>query len=132
MDAQKLLDLQVAQLEKEKQEKQEILRNVGRFIDHLERACRKEEIPLLQVDYQEQIKRDRVTHEAYQAQRLETARTQHQYELGVKKRMERMVGDYTAFKERILQHSQVELNKMRKEAQAAMEAEKAKRIQQYH
>jgi len=50
-----LMKLQVEQLEKEKRDLNQRLRIVAKRVDHLERACRKEERPLLGQDYEQMI-----------------------------------------------------------------------------
>jgi translation initiation factor 3 subunit A len=47
LDTESIIGLQVAQLEKEKKEVAERLRIVAKRVDHIERANRKEERPLL-------------------------------------------------------------------------------------
>ncbi|CAG8452482.1 12541_t:CDS:2 [Ambispora gerdemannii] len=71
LDTDRLVQLQVEQLEKEKKELNERLRATAKRMDHLERAYRKEEIPLLEKDYERQRKADRAYHEAAQQERLE-------------------------------------------------------------
>ncbi|RKO91635.1 hypothetical protein BDK51DRAFT_20241 [Blyttiomyces helicus] len=98
LDTAKLLALQVQQIEKEKRDLQNKLRLLGKKFDHLERAYRKEEIPLLETDYEEQKKTDRAQHAALRRAQLDAAKIQHEEDMQIKARLSRMHEDYTVFK----------------------------------
>ena len=68
------MEIQVAQLEKEKKEVNERLRVVAKRIDHLERAYRKDERPLLSIDYERQREEERKAFEVRQEERKIEAR----------------------------------------------------------
>ena len=74
--------LQVEQLEKEKKDHNERLRIAAKRIDHVERAYRKEERPLLAQDYADQQAADRVTFEALQKSRIENSLAAHTRGMG--------------------------------------------------
>ncbi|EPQ53116.1 hypothetical protein GLOTRDRAFT_107210 [Gloeophyllum trabeum ATCC 11539] len=122
-----LMRLQVEQIEKEKRELNERLRVIAKRVDHIERAYRKEERPLLAKDYEEQQATDRATFEALQQQRLEAAKQTHLQNLETKKRLSRMLGDYQARKEEIMAKRSEEFAKRQAKAQKKIEEEKAKR-----
>lgn len=119
--------LQVEQWEKEKKEREERLRVASKRIDHLERAYRKDERPLLAKDYEIQQANDRETFEAMQNARIENSKIAHQQDLESKKRLSRMLDVYNARKEEILEKRGEEFKKRRAAAQAKIEQEKAKR-----
>ncbi|KAF8196958.1 translation initiation factor eIF3a [Pholiota molesta] len=116
-DTENLITIQVAQLEKEKKELQERLRIVAKRIDHIERAYRKEERPLLAQDYEVQQKTDRETFAAIQTARITAARAAHEEDLRTKARLARMLGDY-----------ELEFAKKQEAAQRKIAEEKAKRL----
>ena len=89
-----LMKLQVEQLEKEKKDLNQRLRIVAKRVDHIERAYRKEERPLLGQDYEEQQANDRLTFEAVQKARIEGSKISHQRDIETKKRLSRMMDDY--------------------------------------
>ncbi|KZT30144.1 hypothetical protein NEOLEDRAFT_1083928 [Neolentinus lepideus HHB14362 ss-1] len=122
-----LMRLQVEQIEKEKRELSVKLRIIAKRVDHVERAYRKEERPLLAKDYEEQQATDRATFEALQQSRLETAKIAHQHNLETKKRLSRMMVDYQARKEIIMAKRGEEFAKRQAKAQKKIEEEKAKR-----
>ena len=88
------MKLQVEQLEKEKKDLNQRLRIVAKRVDHIERAYRKEERPLLGQDYEEQQANDRLTFEAVQKARIEGSKISHQHDIETKKRLSRMMDDY--------------------------------------
>lgn len=122
-----LMRLQVEQLEKEKKEINEKMRIVAKRLDHLERAYRKEERPLLAKDYEQQQANDKAAHEAAQKARIETARLQHQHDLETKKRLLRVMDDYKAYRETVIGKRSEEFTRRQQLAQKKIEEEKAKR-----
>lgn len=118
------------QLDKEKRDLSERLRVLHKRIDHLERAYRKDEAPLLAVDYERQQEEDRVTHEKNAEMTLVAAQQKHVEDLHAKKRLARMTGDYHARRKEIAGHREEEFQRKRADAQKAMVAEKAARRQE--
>ncbi|KAG6885497.1 hypothetical protein C0992_005117 [Termitomyces sp. T32_za158] len=127
IDTEGLIVIQVQQLEKEKKELSERLRIVHKRVDHIERAYRKEERPLLVKDYELQQKTDRETHEAIQRVRLESARTAHEEDMATKVRLARMMEDYHARREAIVAKKASEYSKKKELANRKIEEEKTKR-----
>lgn len=119
--------LQVEQLEKEKKDLNQRLRIVGKRVDHIERAYRKEERPLLGKDYEEQQANDRLTFETVQKTLIEGSKLSHQRNIEAKKRLSRMMDDYQA-RRKVLAAKRGE-EYVRRQAHAArkIEEEKAKR-----
>ncbi|KAL0066270.1 eukaryotic translation initiation factor 3 subunit A [Marasmius tenuissimus] len=126
-DTGDLISLQVQHIEKEKRETNQRLRVVAKRIDHLERAYRKEERPLVAQDYERQRANDRETFNAVQKMRKETAKAAHQQDLETKKRLSRVVGDYEKRKEVLIAKKGEEFAKKRDTALRKIEEEKAKR-----
>ncbi|KAI0776959.1 hypothetical protein BD413DRAFT_469084 [Trametes elegans] len=122
-----LMRLQVEQLEKEKRELNERMRVLSKRVDHIERAYRKEERPLLAKDYEQQQANDRAAFEAAQKARLEAHRAAHQQDVETKHRLSRMVDDYNKLKQAITSRRGEEFAKKKELAQKKMEEEKAKR-----
>ncbi|GAA5943920.1 translation initiation factor eIF3 core subunit a [Sporobolomyces koalae] len=112
MSANDLVQLQVKQLEKDKNTLSQKLASVHKRMDHLERAFRKEEIPLIQQDYQRQQARDREAFESARVHRAESARQQHSEKLAIKAGLAKILPDYESYR-----------SKMEKESRAAFEAE---------
>ena len=121
------MQLQVEQLEKEKKELNERMRVLSKRIDHIERAYRKEERPLLAKDYEIQQADDRSIFEETQKSRLEAHRQAHLHDLETKKRLTRMVSDFNQMKQTITSRRGEEFAKKQELAQRKMEEEKSKR-----
>ena len=118
---------QVKQPEKEKKELNGKVLVLTKRLDHIERAYRKEERPLLAKDYEIQQANDRAVFEASQKARLEAHRQAHVQDVETKKRLTRMLGDYEQLKAKIASRRGEEYAKKQELAQKKMEEEKAKR-----
>ena len=122
-----IMRLQVEQLEKEKRELNEKMRIVSKRLDHIERAYRKEERPLLAQDYERQQAEDKTAHEAAQKARIEAARLAHQQDLETKKRLSRMLDVYKVHREVLVGKRSEEFAKRKETAQKKIAEEKRKR-----
>ncbi|KAH9916479.1 uncharacterized protein B0H18DRAFT_1124210 [Fomitopsis serialis] len=122
-----LMRLQVEQLAKEKKDVAERMRIVAKRLDHIERAYRKEERPLLAKDYEIQQENDKEAFEAAQKARLEAHRLAYQRDMETKKRVASMMPDYLAKKEEIMSKQKEEFQKRQELAQKKIGEEKAKR-----
>ena len=129
LNTDKLMIIQVEQLEKEKKDLNSRLRIMAKRVDHVERAYRKEERPLLDKDYEEQQGNDRQTFEAVQRARLDSAKLAHQLNLETKKRLSRMVDDYLSRKKVLVGKKQEDHAKKKEIAQRKIDEEKNKRRQ---
>ena len=127
----RLMRLQVEQLEKEKKDLNERLRISAKRIDHLERAYRKEERPLLAQDYANQRSADRATFDALQQARLENTRMAHNQAVASKKRLGRMREAYATHRETLLVARADEYQRRKANAEKKMEEEKEKRRNAY-
>ncbi|KAI8815455.1 hypothetical protein BJ742DRAFT_783624 [Cladochytrium replicatum] len=117
----KVLEEQAKKIQQEKIEQQNKLKTIAKKMDHTERAYRKEEIPLLSKDYEDQKKIDKAFHSNLHGQQVEAARIAHTKAVEMKKRMQRMLVDYDKVR--------LDLEGKRKEEFAALQAEAAEKIQ---
>ncbi|KAJ7487242.1 hypothetical protein B0H11DRAFT_1114748 [Mycena galericulata] len=127
LDTEGLIGMQVAQLEKEKKELAERLRIVAKRVDHIERAYRKEERPLLAHDYEQQQAADRATFAAVGAARQEAAHGAHLQDLETKARLARMLPEYEKRRAVVLAKKGEEYAKRKDAAARKIEEEKTKR-----
>lgn len=127
LDTDKLVQLQVEQIEKEKRELAERLRIIHRRIDHMERAYRREEIPLIGADYERQKGEDREYHKLARKTLLETSKEKHEADLELKKRLSRVLPDYHELRKVIEGKRLSEVQERKKRAQEQIEIEKQKR-----
>ncbi|KAK8854760.1 eukaryotic translation initiation factor 3 subunit A [Kwoniella newhampshirensis] len=126
LDSSKLVAMQVEQLAKEKKEFAERLRIVGKRVDHLERAFRKEERPLLAEDYERQKAEDKITHERANVQAREQAIANQKAVLELKNRLGRMMPDYLEAREKVESQREEEFKISREKARRKIEEEKEK------
>ncbi|KAG8810756.1 eukaryotic translation initiation factor 3 subunit A, partial [Serendipita sp. 399] len=97
LDTDALIRLQVVQTDKERREFNDRLRITAKRIDHIERAFRKAEIPLLVDDYTRQQAEDKVAFETSIQGALEVAKKTHQENIDAKRRLSRIMVDYRSF-----------------------------------
>ena len=126
LDSAKLVAMQVEQLAKEKKEMDERLRIVGKRVDYLERAMRKEERALMPEDYEKQKAQDRTDHEEANARAREQAIAQQKASIELKTRLGRMLPDYTTARAAVATKQEEEYQKARAKALKRIEDEKAK------
>ncbi|XP_028279093.1 eukaryotic translation initiation factor 3 subunit A [Parambassis ranga] len=101
LDPDFIMAKQVEQLEKEKKELQERLKNQEKKIDYFERAKRLEEIPLIKKAYEEQRIKDMELWELQEEERISNMKVEREKALEHKKRMSRMVEDKENFLSKI-------------------------------
>nr|KAF6322249.1 eukaryotic translation initiation factor 3 subunit A [Pipistrellus kuhlii] len=101
LDPDFIMAKQVEQLEKEKKELQERLKNQEKKIDYFERAKRLEEIPLIKSAYEEQRIKDMDLWEQQEEERITTMQLEREKALEHKNRMSRMVEDRDLFEMRL-------------------------------
>jgi len=131
MDTESLRRLQVIQLDKERGELHEKLRVTGKRIDHFERALRREEIPLLNDDYEAQLAQESRVYEHSRQQKLVLAAARHKESINLKKRLQRILPDYQDYRSTVKEKRFEEFENRQKEAHNALEAEKARRLSAY-
>ncbi|BGP12923.1 hypothetical protein JCM10213_004342 [Rhodosporidiobolus nylandii] len=128
--AGELVQLQVQHLEKEKKSTAQKLASTYKRMDHLERALRKEEIPLIAQDYERQQARDRAAFDAAQVHRAESARNAHAQGLAIKAALQRILPDYRAYREKREKDSRAAFEREQQQAKEALEEAKAERRRQ--
>ncbi|KAM6998138.1 eukaryotic translation initiation factor 3 subunit A isoform 2-T2 [Tautogolabrus adspersus] len=101
LDPDFIMAKQVEQLEKEKRELQERLKNQEKKIDYFERAKRLEEIPLIKQAYEEQRIKDMELWELQEEERISNMKVEREKALEHKKRMSRMMEDKENFLSKI-------------------------------
>ncbi|PWN44165.1 hypothetical protein IE81DRAFT_299437 [Ceraceosorus guamensis] len=127
LDTDKLVQLQVEQIEREKKELADRLRIIHRRMDHLERAYRREELPLVEADYEHQKEEDKANHVQAQATLVETLRQKHASDLQLKKRLQRILPDYGELRRVIEGKRKEEMEARQARANDQIEEEKQKR-----
>merc|ERR1711970_1507156 len=102
MDADEIMAKQVEELEKEKKELQVRLKAQEKKVDHLERAKRLEEIPLLKLQFEELKEEAKVVWEEQEKDRIEGEEKQRENDVANRDRMVRMREDKDKYLESLL------------------------------
>ncbi|XP_028585934.2 eukaryotic translation initiation factor 3 subunit A [Podarcis muralis] len=130
LDPDFIMAKQVEQLEKEKKELQERLKNQEKKIDHFERAKRLEEIPLIKSAYEEQRVRDMELWEQQEEERISTMQLEREKALEHKNRMSRMLEDSDFFVTRLKEARRSVYEEKLKQFQERLAEERHKRLEE--
>lgn len=130
LDKDKLLKLQVDQLNKDQKQLNEKLKVVAKKIDHFERACRRYELQYLEKDAQEQKERDAKAHEEFKTQKVERAKKDHAKAIALRDRLSRVAPDYQTFLEGVNAKNASKVAELKAEAAAQLEQARQERIEQ--
>ncbi|KAJ3276402.1 eukaryotic translation initiation factor 3 subunit A [Terramyces sp. JEL0728] len=131
LDTNKLMELQVQQLEKERRELAIKTKSIMKKVDHTERATRLLEIPLLKADYDKQQVQDREAYNANIKTLKETAAEKHKKSMEMKARVSRMLEDYSSHKSVLVAARDEHYSQLIAEANEKIAAAKANRIAEH-
>lgn len=131
LDSGTIRAIKINALEKEKNKLSDTLRTTGRRIDHLERAFRQEEVKHLSEDWEEQRKRDLDAHEKAKEITLKDAKSKHEEDVALKRRLSRLVPKYESFRTQIQQQRKADFDKRRKNAEREMQQLMEKRKKEF-
>uniref|UniRef100_A0A8C3RMM9 Eukaryotic translation initiation factor 3 subunit A n=1 Tax=Chelydra serpentina TaxID=8475 RepID=A0A8C3RMM9_CHESE len=130
LDPDFIMAKQVEQLEKEKKELQERLKNQEKKIDYFERAKRLEEIPLIKTAYEEQRIRDMDLWEQQEEERITTMQLEREKALEHKNRMSRMLEDKDLFVSRLMAARQSVYQEKLKQFEERLAEERHNRLEE--
>lgn len=131
IDTNRLRDMKLAQLEREKNDVNEKLRITGKRMDHLERAYRKEESKKLSQDYEKQLAADRAIYDKTKAKTLKDAEIKHKESVELKHRLTRLVSIYDDFRKDLHEKRREEFEKRHKDAERELEKAIANRKKEF-
>merc|ERR1712045_392346 len=129
LDTEKILDLQVLELEKEKKELQVRLKKQEKNVDHIERAKRQEEIPLLKLQFEEFKEESKQVWEEQEQERIELEKTQRETDVKNRDRMKRMTVDKDLYLDGLLKERKNIFEKKLTEFNATVTEERKKRLE---
>lgn len=127
LDPNELVQRSVAAMEKERRDLAEKIRIVGKRMDHMERAMRKEERPLVEQDYHRQQARDAEAFQKAQEERIAEAKKAHRADLEARNRLQPHLALYEAFRADRESSSRAANEAATQASRAKIESEKAKR-----
>ncbi|XP_075071656.1 eukaryotic translation initiation factor 3 subunit A isoform X2 [Mixophyes fleayi] len=130
LDPDFIMAKQVEQLEKEKKELQERLKNQEKKIDYFERAKRLEEIPLIKKAYEEQRISDMELWEQQEAERIDTLMLEREKAVEHKNRMSRMMEDRDLFESKLKSARQSVYEEKLKQFQERLAEERKARLEE--
>ncbi|XP_062376254.1 eukaryotic translation initiation factor 3 subunit A [Sardina pilchardus] len=130
LDPDFIMAKQVEQLEKEKKELQERLKNQEKKIDYFERAKRLEEIPLIKKAYEEQRVKDMELWELQEDERISNMKIEREKALEHKQRMSRMLEDKENFVSKITAARSFIYEEKLKQFQQRLVEERKKRLEE--
>ncbi|GBG79223.1 hypothetical protein CBR_g29275 [Chara braunii] len=132
-DKQQLMDLLLSEQIKERQEMERKLQRLLKQMDHLERAKREEERPVIEASYQQRLIDDEEYHNQQQQLTIEQSKLQHAADIQEKRRLSRMEDDKVAFQEQVMSRRSVEFERLRLEREQRLaelrEIRKVERLQ---
>ncbi|TIB04796.1 hypothetical protein E3P94_00041 [Wallemia ichthyophaga] len=127
LDTDKLVALQVEHHKKEQNQMSEKLRVMYKRMDHLERAFRREEKPLLVKDFEEQQKADRELYDVKSNETKKVSRETFEQNLATKNRLQRIQPAYAAFRADVETKAGERHKELERQANEAISAEIAER-----
>ncbi|KAM9896711.1 hypothetical protein OXX79_007319 [Metschnikowia pulcherrima] len=130
LDTDKLRAMQIEQLSKDRKILDEKLKIVFKKADHMERAQRKYELPLLEKDAESQKERDAQAYEELKQAKIEKAKKEFKNATSLKERLSRVLPDYESYKKIIDEQNAARVAQLKARAKAELEKAKAARIEQ--
>jgi translation initiation factor 3 subunit A len=110
---QVVMEMQIAEQQREKLEMERRLVKLGKSMDYFERAKREEAAPLIQAAFQHRLEQERILHEREQQEEVELSRERHAGDLKEKNRLSRMIDYKNIFEKRVSERRRAEFERMR-------------------
>ncbi|KAF6256090.1 eukaryotic translation initiation factor 3a [Scenedesmus sp. NREL 46B-D3] len=127
LDRKALMQEALSERLKEAQELERKLARLAKNMDHLERARREEEAPLLEAAYQARLTDDKTFHEQQQLQQAEAHKLAWEVDIQEKRRLERMTEDKSGFAALIISRRAEEFEGLRKQRERLLAERRAQR-----
>ncbi|URD75812.1 hypothetical protein MUK42_10299 [Musa troglodytarum] len=112
---QTLIELALSEQLKERQEMEKKLQKLAKTMDYMERAKREEEASLIEQAFQQRLVQEKIVHEREQLKEIELSRQHHAGDLQEKNRLARMMDNKVIFQKKIVDHREMEYNRLKKE-----------------
>ncbi|CAK7915441.1 eukaryotic translation initiation factor 3 subunit A [[Candida] anglica] len=129
LDTDKLRNMQIEQLSKDKKLLEERLKSLSKKVDHTERAFRRFELQYLEKDAEAQKSEDLKDYETMKNAKIAKAKKEHEEALALKGRLVRVVPDFAAFKSIIDEKNSSKLEELKKRAAKELEQAKKERLE---
>ncbi|KAI3951766.1 hypothetical protein MKW98_013824 [Papaver atlanticum] len=112
---QQILEMAIQEQLKARQELEKRLQKLAKTMDHMERARREEEAPLIDAAFQQRLVEGKIAHERDQQQEIELSRERHVGDLQEKNRLSRMLENKNILQARIVSRRQSEFDRLQRE-----------------
>ncbi|XP_064998794.1 eukaryotic translation initiation factor 3 subunit A-like [Musa acuminata AAA Group] len=112
---QTLIELALSEQLKERQEMEKKLQKLAKTMDYMERAKREEEASLIEQAFQQRLVQEKIIHEREQLKEIELSRHHHAGDLQEKNRLARLLDNKVIFQQKIVDHRELEYNRLKKE-----------------
>ncbi|KAI3839630.1 hypothetical protein MKX03_018688 [Papaver bracteatum] len=112
---QQIIEMAIQEQLKVRQELEKRLQKLAKTMDHMERARREEEAPLIDAAFQQRLVEGKIAHERDQQQEIELSRERHVGDLQEKNRLSRMLENKNILQARIVSRRQSEFDKLQRE-----------------
>lgn len=130
MDIPDITKYFVSRLSKNKDELEERMNFAVKRMDHLERAYRKVELPILQKEIDELRANDEAKYDAMKQKIIEAAKAEHAAQVEDYNRVSAVFNEYKSMKERLLKAHNEKFAALRAENEAKLEAAKKAKIEE--
>ncbi|KAI5067945.1 hypothetical protein GOP47_0016290 [Adiantum capillus-veneris] len=112
---QSLMEEALNEQQRERQESERKLQKLAKTMDHLERARREEEAPLIDAAFKKRLEDDAIFYEQQQLLAIEQGQQQHVSDLAEKNRLLRMLEDKNMFQAQVVSRRKDEFVKLKTE-----------------
>merc|ERR1719272_262346 len=129
-DTEAIMIKQVEELENEKRQLIARLKAQEKKVDHLERAKRKEEIPLIKESMTQDEEEDKVIWKDKEEERIKTAKEEREEAVKTRDRLIRMAADKNAFMEKLLKERQADFDKKEDDYTKSVDEARATRLEE--
>merc|ERR1712038_783003 len=130
LDTEQIMIKQVKELENEKRQLVARLKAQEKKVDHLGRAKRKEEVPLIKAAMVKDEEEDRIIWKDKEEERIKNAITEREESVKTRDRLARMKEDKNAFMEKLLKERKAEFDKKLSDYNKMIEEERAIRLKE--
>merc|ERR1712086_93129 len=130
LDTEAIMIKQVEELENEKRQLIARLKAQEKKVDHLERAKRKEEIPLIKESMIQDEEEDKVIWKDKEEERIKTAIEEREVAVKTRDRLIRMAADKNAFMEKLLKERQTDFDKKEEDYTKLVDEARATRLEE--
>merc|ERR1712158_355810 len=130
LDTEAIMIKQVEELENQKRQLIARLKAQEKKVDHLERAKRKEEIPLIKESMIQDEEEDKIIWKNKEEERIKTAKEEREQAVKTRDRLIRMAADKNAFMEKLLKERQADFDKKQEDYTKLMDEARATRLEE--